>query len=74
MNTGTVSARVRDQHAREGDDFITTLDPKKSEKITFTAYVRDNYGDLDTNEIEKGDKTDSRLRETRRVSCGLSRC
>jgi hypothetical protein len=57
----------RDQHAREADDFISTLDPTNTNKITFDTYVRDSYGDLDVNQLEKMDKSDSRSRETRRV-------
>jgi Ca2+-binding EF-hand superfamily protein len=62
-----VQERIKDQHNREADEFISTLDPTNTNKITFTAYVRDNYGDLDTNQLEKMDKTDSRSRETRRT-------
>ena len=57
----------REQHVREGDDFISTLDPSKTEKISFQSYVRDNYGDLNIDELEKKDKSDLRSRETRRV-------
>lgn len=57
----------RDQHDREADDFISTLDPKNTNKIAFNTYVRDSYGDLDVNQLEKMDKSDSRSRETRRV-------
>jgi hypothetical protein len=58
---------LRDQHTREADDFISTLDPTKTNKVTFNAYLRDNYGDLDTTQLEKMDKSDLRSRETRRV-------
>lgn len=58
---------ARDQHVREADDFLSTLDPTKTNKISFDAYVRDNYGDLDVKQLEKMDKPDSRSRETRRV-------
>ncbi len=57
----------RDQQIREADDLISTLDPKNTNKITFDAYIRDNYGDLDLKQLEKMDKSDSRSRETRRV-------
>lgn len=57
----------RDQHLREADDFISTLDPTNTNKITFDAYVRDNFGDLDIKQLEQMDKLDSRSRETRRV-------
>jgi len=62
-----VEQRIKDQHDREADDFISTLDPTKTNKITFNAYVRDNYGDLDVNKLEQMDKSDSRSRETRRT-------
>jgi len=62
-----VQQRIKDQHNREADEFITTLDPKTTNKITFDAYLRDNYGDLDTKQLEKMEKTDSRSRETRRT-------
>ncbi len=57
----------RDQHIREADELIATLDPKNTNKITFDTYIRDNYGDLDLKQLEKMDKSDSRSRETRRV-------
>jgi len=62
----------RDQQAREADEFISTLDPSNTNKITFNAYVRDNFGDLDINQLEKTDKSDSRSRETRRVRIQLN--
>ncbi len=62
----------RDQQAREADEFISTLDPSNTNKITFNAYVRDNFGDLDINQLEKTDKSDSRSRETRRVRIKLN--
>ncbi len=57
----------RDQHYREADDLIATLDPKNTNQVTFDAYIRDNFGDLDLKQLEKMDKSDSRSRETRRV-------
>lgn len=57
----------RQQNEREADDFIATLDPKGTNKITFDAYVKDNYGDVDIKQLEQTDKFDSRSREARRV-------
>jgi len=62
-----VEQRVKDQHYREADDLIATLDPKNTNQVTFDAYIRDNFGDLDLKQLEKMDKSDSRSRETRRT-------
>ncbi|CAF0995526.1 unnamed protein product [Adineta ricciae] len=61
-----IEQRMKEQHVREADDFISTLDPSKTNKISFQSYTRDNYGDLNLNELEKKDKSDLRSRETRR--------
>lgn len=66
-NRTILSSLPREQHVREADDFISTLDPKHTNKITFDAYIKDNYGDLDVKQLENSDKFDSRSRETRRV-------
>ena len=57
----------RDQYNHEADESIASLDPTNTSKITFEAYVRDNYGDNDIRELEKADKTNLGTRETRRV-------
>jgi hypothetical protein len=61
----------REQHDREADDFIVVLDPKNTKKITFDAFIRENYGDMDIAELEKASKTDTQSRETRRVKIQL---
>lgn len=62
-----VEQRLKDQHLREANDFISTLDPSNSNRISFETYVRDNFGDLDVTQLEKANKYDSESRETRRT-------
>jgi len=59
--------RIKDQHTREANDFIATIDPKNTNKIKYDAYIRENYGDLDINQLEKMDKSDMQSREARRT-------
>ncbi|UJR28512.1 hypothetical protein I4U23_009750 [Adineta vaga] len=61
-----IEERVKGQHLNEANDFISTLDPNKTEKVAFQSYIRDNYGDLNVDELETMDKSDLRARETRR--------
>jgi len=61
-----VEQRIKDQHTREADEFIGTLDPKGTNTINFDAYIKDNYGD-DVKQLEQIDRSDLRSRETRRT-------
>ncbi|CAF0826563.1 unnamed protein product [Didymodactylos carnosus] len=62
-----VEERIRDQQHREFQDLASTLDPNNEGKVTFSAFIRDNYGDEDMSQFEKMENTDLRSRETRRV-------
>ncbi|CAF2516562.1 unnamed protein product [Rotaria sp. Silwood2] len=66
MRSYTVE-RIKEQNNREAEDLIGTLDPKGTNKITFNAYVRDSFGDVDISQLEKADKSDLNTRETRRL-------
>ena len=46
---------------------IDTLDPQTTNKITFSAYVADSFGDIDKDQMEKEGSIESTMREIRRV-------
>jgi len=62
-----VEERIREQQQKEFQELTATLDPNNENKITFDAYIRDNYGDTNIDQLEKIDKNDLRSRETRRT-------
>jgi len=61
-----IEQRINEQRKREADEFIAGLDPKVSNKVTFDAFIRDNYGDVDIKELEKPGKSEPHIREARR--------
>ncbi|CAF1233737.1 unnamed protein product [Rotaria magnacalcarata] len=62
-----VEQRVKALNDREADDLISTLDPKNTNKITFDAYSREYFGNIERSPFNNPDKSNLNLRENKRL-------